>query len=947
MITSMSNSTLGWRRWSPLLTVVTGSIITLLVTYGGYSVVLREYEKQFDYDARSRSTLIHDYLHERLGDLDSLHRFIEGTAGLNRPAFREFVKPLLDRQGIQAMEWIPVVPDARRNLTEKAALRDGLSGFHFKEKSSRGMETTAAKRDVYYPVYYVEPQKGNEKALGFDLGSNTARLEAILAADATDRPHATAPLKLVQERGSQTGFLIFAPVKATVSKEHGFALGVFRVGDMLTAAVGPTAGIPLETTLSDLSGKTGPELLSRWRKEVTAPQQGGILSRWRKEVTAPQQGGILSGWRKEVTAPQQGGNVMSLLFPLPALATELPFAGRRWQIRTKATPEYRAGSVSLLFLTSFPAGMLITALITLYMRKLLRYGEEVELLVTERTAALRESEARRRTLFESTTDAIFAMDRETIFDCNPATLLTFGIGSREEILGKRPDELSPLTQLSGEESRVAAERIIGRALAEGAQRFEWLHCRLDTGKNFIAEVCLTPVELNDRIFLQAIVRDITGQKQAQRELSDNREMLSLILNSTAEAIYGIDLVGCCTFCNRACLELLGYDDEGELLGKNMHDICHHTCTDGSFFPVENCRIFRAFQAGEGTHADDELLWRRDGSSFPSEYWSYPQSKNGEIVGAVVTFFNISQRKQAETALFDNRQQLLTINLRLEQLVRDEVQKNREKDHILLQQDKLASIGQLAAGVAHEINNPMGYISSNLRTLTEYFDQVVQFDRICLEKVVTELTSPTREAMNRSRSSLEIDQILEDGADLIRESLQGAERVAKIVMDLKSFSRVDTAQRNEPVELTSCMESALNVCYNELKYKAVIRKEYQPVPQVICNSGHLNQVFLNLLVNAGQAMVAPGEIVLSCRHDDSFVYASVSDTGSGIPDEVLKRIFDPFFTTKEVGKGTGLGLSISSEVIRQHGGELLVKSEVGRGTTFTIKLPRSSDDQVMS
>jgi PAS domain S-box-containing protein len=438
-------------------------------------------------------------------------------------------------------------------------------------------------------------------------------------------------------------------------------------------------------------------------------------------------------------------------------------------------------------------------------------------------------------------------------------------------------------------------------------------------------------------------RDITQQKQAERELKESRETLSLILNSTAEAVYGIDLNGCCTFCNQASLVLLGYDSEQELLGNNMHNLIHHTCSDGTYFPVHSCRIFKSFKAGEGTHADDELLWRRDGSSFPAEYWSYPQYRNGEIVGAVVTFFNISERKKAEAADFAHQQQLLAINQTLEQRVREEVKKNREKEQILLQQDKLASIGQLAAGVAHEINNPMGYISSNLRALTEYFDQLVQFDQLWHEKIVSELTLPTREEIAHSRSSLEIDQVLDDGIDLVRESLQGAERVTKIVKDLKSFSRVDALRENESIDLTSCMESALNVCFNELKYRAEVRREYRPVPEVVCNSGHLNQVFLNLLVNAGQAITPPGEIVLSCWHDDAFVYASVRDNGCGITEEVKKRIFDPFFTTKDVGKGTGLGLSISSEIIRQHGGELLVESEFGRGTTFIVKLPKTNDD----
>ena len=356
-LTSNNNSSCGWRRWSLLFAVVTGSILTLLATYSGYSVELLEYRKQFNHDAQSRSTLIHDYLDERVGDLDSLRRFIEGTDTLSRPAFRDFVKPLLDRLGIQALEWIPIVPDARRNLVENSAIHDGLNGFHFSEKTANGEVVPAARRDVCYPVYYLEPLKGNGKALGFDLASNPVRLEAIRQAEATNKPHATAPLTLVQEQGTQTGVLIFAPIKATVAREFSFAVGVYRAKEVLTTALMPTVDVPLDTTVSDLSGEAGPQILSQWRK-------------------------------KEGASVQQGGKLQSLLFPLPVLNSEIPFAGRRWEVRTEATPEYRAETVSLLFLAILPVGLLITALVALYLKKLLRHSEEVELLVAERTAAL-------------------------------------------------------------------------------------------------------------------------------------------------------------------------------------------------------------------------------------------------------------------------------------------------------------------------------------------------------------------------------------------------------------------------------------------------------------------------------------------------------------------------------------------------------------------------------
>ena len=262
-----------------------------------------------------------------------------------------------------------------------------------------------------------------------------------------------------------------------------------------------------------------------------------------------------------------------------------------------------------------------------------------------------------------------------------------------------------------------------------------------------------------------------------------------------------------------------------------------------------------------------------------------------------------------------------------------------KDQALMRSEKMASIGILAAGVAHEINNPLGFITSNLRILDQYFTRMVRFDQI-RQQNGHELSLPTQKALGESRVTLDIDYISTEGVDLIKESLVGAERVRKIVLDLKNFSRIDDLEQ-EAVTLDSCLESALNICCNELNNVATIRKEYESLP-VLCHPGQLNQVFLNLLLNAGQAFTTPkpGEILLRSWHDAAFVYASVSDTGKGIPEEIRGRIFDPFFTTKDVGQGTGLGLSISCEIVKKHQGELLVESVVGKGTTFTVKLPRT-------
>ncbi len=301
---------------------------------------------------------------------------------------------------------------------------------------------------------------------------------------------------------------------------------------------------------------------------------------------------------------------------------------------------------------------------------------------------------------------------------------------------------------------------------------------------------------------------------------------------------------------------------------------------------------------------------------------------------------VVQRCEAQELLLNKQLQLEELNRELEQRVAAEVEMNRQRFQALMQSEKMASIGQLAAGVSHEINNPMAFITGNLRTLTQYFDQIVRYDRL-LRELGAELAPPIREVIGRNRESLEIDEILTDGVDLIAESLDGAGRVTKIVKDLRTFSRVDSVEI-EAVELKSCLESALNICGNELKYVATIRKEYEAGPKVRCHPGQMNQVFLNLLVNAGQAIVTSGEIVLRNWHDEEFVYVSVSDSGEGIPEMNQQKIFDPFFTTKEVGKGTGLGLSVSYEIVKNHQGAILVESELGAGATFTVKIPRTRE-----
>nr|WP_315393413.1 ATP-binding protein [uncultured Duganella sp.] len=260
-------------------------------------------------------------------------------------------------------------------------------------------------------------------------------------------------------------------------------------------------------------------------------------------------------------------------------------------------------------------------------------------------------------------------------------------------------------------------------------------------------------------------------------------------------------------------------------------------------------------------------------------------------------------------------------------------------HQLLQSDKMASIGQLAAGVAHEINNPIGYISSNFATLQRYVgklcDMLGEYERAEPEMGAAEVAA----RLQAMRAGMDLAYLRADIPELMAESTEGLERVRRIVQDLKDFSHADTHKAWQRFNLHQGIDSTLNIVANEIKYTAEVVKEYGDIPEIDCLSSQINQVVMNLVVNAAHA-IRPGQgrITLRTGGDGEHVWFSVSDTGSGIAPDNLKRIFDPFFTTKPVGKGTGLGLSVTYGIVQTHGGRIEVDSEVGRGSTFRVVLP---------
>jgi PAS domain S-box-containing protein len=311
-----------------------------------------------------------------------------------------------------------------------------------------------------------------------------------------------------------------------------------------------------------------------------------------------------------------------------------------------------------------------------------------------------------------------------------------------------------------------------------------------------------------------------------------------------------------------------------------------------------------------------------------------KNQQGEIVAVIEMVEDITEAKRNEVLQQKLLRQLEEKNGELEEAYLTLKQTQSQ----ILQQEKLASIGQLAAGVAHEINNPIGFVASNLDTLKKYVDRLVAVIAEQAEMLAALLTPEEQIQYEKKQSTRKLNHIVQDATDLIEESLEGTDRVSKIVQGLKTFSRIDAADYSH-ADINECLESTINIVWNELKYKAEVKKDFGALPMTMCFSNQLNQVFMNLLINAAHAITDFGEIVIKTWYSDNSINVEISDNGTGISEEIVSRIFEPFYTTKDVGKGTGLGLSISYDIVTEkHNGTILVNSVIGKGTTMTVRIP---------
>lgn len=499
-------------------------------------------------------------------------------------------------------------------------------------------------------------------------------------------------------------------------------------------------------------------------------------------------------------------------------------------------------------------------------------------------------------------------DAETVrADCRDAEVDLIVVDRRlgrdcESILETHGDSGPPVVVVDAEGSAEAALDAFRRGAADcvsgGAQYADVL-----------------PVVVMEQIRRWRAVQERGSAARLIRELERVHQNIIHNMNS---ALLVVDMEGRITACNPPAEQILSRP-ESELRGAHVWGWFKRT-GDGQDLVAKTLRDDVRFKGAES------LITRADGTLVP-------------IGISCAPIFDAAGSKHGAVAIFQDLSEITQLR------------------NQMLQNEKMASIGQLAAGVAHEINNPMGFIHANLFQMAEYLADLrrVWSDVEGLQKSIArgdaEEIRRTAEKLAAMAEDVDVPYLLTDLATAIRESQEGSERIRHIVQDLRDFSHHETGQR-VVTDINQCLDSTANIVWPMMKHLVVLEKKYRDVPRISCFPMQLKQVFMNLLVNAFQAIEerlgesgGTGRIDLTSEAQDDGVVVSVGDTGVGIDPKHLDRIFDPFFTTKKVGIGTGLGLSTSFNIIRRHGGTITVESRVGEGTTFRVFLPISGDDDV--
>jgi len=957
--TDVLRSTLAPRwRWLPsALTLGGGAVLSFILFFLLNALDRVRLQADFQQHASDQASVLTNALDDKILLLESIRSFWCASPKVERKGFATFTRPLYSRvTGIQALEWIPRVPDVERSAYEASAREDGLDGFHFTERESQERMIPAARRDEYFPVYYLEPYAGNELALGFDLGSEPKRKATLDEVRATGRVLGTPPVRLVQESSEQAGFLIFVPVyRNGVSPDGmeegrqdlaGYIVGAFRVGEIVEGALRRAEPKGIDIALYD----------------ETTPSQRDLLhfhpSRTRgRPVTNPE------------SAPTQTAKGLSL-------SRHLNIAGRQWEILLTPAPAFYAGRRHALAWIVLASSLAFTILLAMYVNAYLRRSARIARLANDLKAA---EKSLRLTQFAVDTagESVFWLLRNdgSFFYVNDAACRLSGY-SRQELLNMKVRDLD-LTH------------------ASEAGRAHWERIKRDKSLTFEASIQakdgrVVPIELTAHYLKYegqeyncAFARDITERKRAEQKLVSSEMRYRRLFESAKDGILILHAdTGRVVNVNPYMLQMLGCTRE-TVLGKPLWEI-------GIFKDAAASQaVFQDMRDRQYVRREDLPLKTCDGRSIDVEFVSNTYLLDQEKV-IQCNIRDITERKHAEEEIHALARlvreapgpvfrvgtdgAILAANPASKRMLRGlgaekgkrvgrnwlekfaeiwgegvpreldvsfggrvcsvlcvpvkeagclnlygrDVTEHRKMEAHMRQQQKLESIGTLASGVAHEINNPI--------------NGIMNYAQLLGDRLPTD--SPLRQYAD----------------DILKET----DRVALIARNLLAFAR-NEKQSHSPARLKDIVDAALSLIQAVFRHDNIVLETDVPadLPRVNCRSHQIQQVLMNLLTNARDALneryagAGPNKVLRITareldRNGQKWIRTTVEDRGTGIASVVMANVFDPFFTTKSQGMGTGLGLSISHGIVTEHDGNILIESEIGQYTRVHVDLPAIGD-----
>ncbi len=528
---------------------------------------------------------------------------------------------------------------------------------------------------------------------------------------------------------------------------------------------------------------------------------------------------------------------------------------------------------------------------------------------------LEKSELEKNVILNNMVEHVFCFDTEMrILWANKSAVEFAGI-AEEEMKGRHCFEVLR------REMRECWGCPVKKVLKTGELREE-KYMFFQDGTALLVKACLLRDAHGKIIGALRVSLDITKRKQAEEALAAEKELLAVSFSSIGDGVITTDIEGKVLMLNNVAREIIGWSEK-EAAGKPFEKVfC--IIDEKNHHLVENFLAKKITQTGEkvltSESVEHDVLISRDGTrKMISNNMTPIRDRQGEILGYVIVFRDITEEKKIESQLALSQ--------------------------------KLESIGQLAAGIAHEINTPMQYIGDNTRFAQESFTSVCAClgDYSSLLEALEKGDVPPAllTEIKKRKEELDIEYLKEEIPLALEQSMEGIERVSKLVLGMKDFAHPGKKEK-KATDINKGIEGTILISGNEWKYVADLESDLEPrLPPVYCLIDEINQVVLNMILNAAQAVreavekgsLSRGKIKVKTQSKKGHVEIIVSDNGAGIPQEIIDKIYDPFFTTKEVGKGTGQGLSIAHDIIvNKHGGSIRVKSEVGSGTKFTIRLP---------